>query len=621
MSDSSLPLSMRFSFVRTLSMKWWLTLLILGVVSVVVVVSWVLVNSTLDGRLKDQELQTLRSSLGLAQQSLDVAGDGSITSRKARQALQYESVIVDGRLNARMVILDESARRVLADSRVGMPLNLADYPLAMQTTLSGTTESQIVDQGRTKYAAAASVISLGANPVGGPPNQSAVLMLVGSLDNVESNIAIVRERLALAFGAGFAIATLTGFLAAYVITRRLRIIEQGAQVIAEGDFTAAIRVRLHDEIGQLAEGFNTMGRRLADVFRRMELHDRRTSAILDTLEEGLMGIDAEGRISIASRAAQVMLGPSTEGTSLEAAAPPQVTEIWRLCSQDGQSHTTVIASGARTLEATIYPIYPVDQATDTHFAVALRDVTSEERLEHARRAFLANASHELKTPLFSLAGYVDILAEDRADEEQRMRCVQIIKQQVDRMRRLTVDLLDLTRIDAGAIELHPTEVNLAAVLPAISDEFEASASSRGIRLECRCDAANQVVIVDGERLGQILRILLDNAVKFSADNEAVLLELTVDDDSFSVSVADTGRSIAGDEVALIFDRFYVGREGRKFKEGSGLGLPIARELAQHMGGHLGVEVSTGRRVTFRVCLPLDRSTLQEPSPAVAGPDS
>lgn len=595
--------------MHAISLKWWLTALILSVVAAVIVVSWLLVTSTLQTRLEKQELQTLRNSLGLAQQSLDVAGTGSVTSAEARKALRCETAIIDGRLDSRMIILDESAKQIIADSRQGMPLNLANYPLVAEATLSGTTETAIVSEGETEYAAAARVVSLGPSPIGGPPSQSVIVMLIGSLDDARAGLAVVRERLALAFGVGFGVAAIVGLFAAHIIGRRLRRIRLGAQVIAGGDFTGTIRIDLHDEIGQLAEEFNAMGRQLADVFACMDRQGRRMSAVLDTLEEGLMGIDAEGRISIASRAAQDMLGPSLyEGMPLETTVLPQVMDIWRLCSEDGQTHASVIDVGARTLEATIYPIRPVGHATDTHFAVALRDVTVEVRLECARRMFLAKASHELKTPLFSLAGYVDILAEDLADETQRAHFVQKMKQQVDRMRRLAVDLLDLTQIEAGAIELHPTVIDPVAVVGGVAEEFAARAAARGVRIDVRCPDVPLNATADGERLGQIVRNLTDNAVKFSADNGLVLIELTADNGKLVITISDAGAPIPNSEIPYVFEPFYVGQESRRRHKGAGLGLAIARELALHMGGSLDIDQSSDHLVRFVLCVPLGSST-------------
>jgi len=223
-------------------------------------------------------------------------------------------------------------------------------------------------------------------------------------------------------------------------------------------------------------------------------------------------------------------------------------------------------------------------------------------LDHARKQFIANASHELRTPIFSLGGFIELLDEEDPDPESRAEFVRTMREQVVRLTKLTTDLLDLSRLDAGALEISAGSVNLGELATEIAREFGPAADLHGSRLEVRTPDRGARAEADPDRVRQIIRILLDNALGHTPEGVKVTVTTTQDSGRAELIVSDEGGPGIGPRAqAQIFERFYTGDSG----SGSGLGLAIARELAERMGGRLGVVSSKGF-TAFILDLPLAR---------------
>lgn len=232
-------------------------------------------------------------------------------------------------------------------------------------------------------------------------------------------------------------------------------------------------------------------------------------------------------------------------------------------------------------------------------------------LDSARKQFIANASHELRTPIFSLGGFVELLEEDDPSEEERAEFVRTMRQQVDRLAKLTGDLLNLSQLDAGGIEPRREAVDLGAAAREEVRELAPRAGQRGSRLELRGAGRSVIAVADPERTRQIIRILLDNAVTHTPEGASVTVTINSIDRRAELTVSDDGPGIPQRAQKRLFERFYTA-EG---SGGSGLGLAIARELAQLMGG--GISLSSSRRLTaFTLDLPLaSRRALPAAEPA------
>jgi signal transduction histidine kinase len=238
-------------------------------------------------------------------------------------------------------------------------------------------------------------------------------------------------------------------------------------------------------------------------------------------------------------------------------------------------------------------------------------------LDSARKQFIANASHELRTPIFSLGGFIELLEDEDPSPEERAEFVRTMRQQIERLTKLTADLLDLSQLDAGAMVMHPRSVDLSALAREVTREFGARAELRGSRLELRTPERSAVALADPDRVRQIIRILLDNALTHTPEGTKVTVTTYSANRRAELTVSDEGSGIPQRVQGRIFERFYTADSAG----GSGLGLAIASELAQRMQGEIAI--SSSRRYTaFTLDLPPAReSTHQQPSRVPAGTDA
>jgi two-component system, OmpR family, sensor kinase len=220
------------------------------------------------------------------------------------------------------------------------------------------------------------------------------------------------------------------------------------------------------------------------------------------------------------------------------------------------------------------------------------------QLELTRKKFIATASHELRTPIFSLGGFVELLEDEDLDPETRRRFLDQVKSQVERLRKLSVDLLDLSRLEAGSLELRPEQVDLGELTRSVSGEFEPTLAQHDSHLELRLAARRIEAQCDPVRVAQIMRILIDNALIHTPPGTRITVTAGRDDGHVRLAVRDDGEGIDLEAMPRIFEPFYTADDA----QGSGLGLAIASELATRMSGRLTVHSATGATV-FTLELP------------------
>jgi signal transduction histidine kinase len=236
---------------------------------------------------------------------------------------------------------------------------------------------------------------------------------------------------------------------------------------------------------------------------------------------------------------------------------------------------------------------PVDSSDELgQLTVAFNDMQRQlAQLESARKKFIATASHELRTPIFSLGGFVELLEDDELDADTRRRFLAQVSEQVERLRKLSVDLLDLSRLESGSLELRPEQVDLGELTRSVSAEFEPSLAQHDAHLELRLSPRIEANC-DPVRMAQIVRILIDNAVTHTPAGTRILVTAGRDNGTVILAVGDNGTGIEEAAVTRVFEPFFTADDA----QGSGLGLAIASELAERMEGRLTVASRPGRTV-------------------------
>jgi signal transduction histidine kinase len=233
-------------------------------------------------------------------------------------------------------------------------------------------------------------------------------------------------------------------------------------------------------------------------------------------------------------------------------------------------------------------------------------------LDSARKQFIANASHELRTPIFSLGGFVELLEEEDPSPEERAEFVHTMREQIVRLTKLTADLLDLSQLDAGAVAMKSNNVDLGSLAREVAREFGPRADRRGSRLELRTPDLPVIASADPDRVRQVIRILLDNALTHTPEGTKVTVTTYSVNRRAELTVSDDGPGIPRRVHSRIFERFYTADSAG----GSGLGLAIARELAQRMEGRVAI-ASSKRFTAFTLDLPHSRTGVATPTAASA----
>jgi signal transduction histidine kinase len=236
---------------------------------------------------------------------------------------------------------------------------------------------------------------------------------------------------------------------------------------------------------------------------------------------------------------------------------------------------------------------PVDSTDELgQLAVAFNDMQRQlTQLEQARKKFIATASHELRTPVFSLGGFVELLEDEELDAETRRRFLAQLREQVERLRKLSVDLLDLSRLEAGSLELRPEHVDLGEIARSVSAEFVPTLAQHDAHLELRLPVRAEATC-DPVRIAQIMRILIDNALTHTPSGTRIVVTAARSNGRVRLAVRDNGEGIDAEALPRIFEPFFTADDA----QGSGLGLAIASELAERMDGSLQVATGPGETV-------------------------
>jgi signal transduction histidine kinase len=425
--------------------------------------------------------------------------------------------------------------------------------------------------------------------VGGKTEPRAVVFVKyytqSDIENVQSALNNI-ERLALLAGTlALLIAGFAGYFAAVLISRRISRLGLAAENLAAGHFDERITSSVEDEVGSLGETFNAMAVSLKGAFEQIEQEKERGSAILNGMTDAVIGVNRELEPVFLNPRAKKLLEVSDH------AFHNRLQEVLAKTRYSGPVTDPAAGTGDRLIEIRAAPL------EDGALAI-LRDVTEERHMQRVKAEFIANASHELKTPLTALSGYLEML-EDEEDERVRAEFLSDMRVQTERLQNLARTLLDLSRLDANAVTFRTEEVDLEDLLYGVRRDF----GYTGRELNISADPDVPPVVTDPNQLHRALAILVDNALKYSNEGSPVELRLSRQDGRVAVSVADHGCGIPEREIPHIFDRFYRA-QGSSRADGTGLGLALAHEITDHLGGAIEVLSSPNTGSTFTVLLPM-----------------
>lgn len=435
---------------------------------------------------------------------------------------------------------------------------------------------------------------------------SGAVILCRPIEDIWSSVAGTL----LVFSAAGCIAVLLSLILAWFLGRRLAqpILDMSATArkISDGDYGLTTDIVGSAELDELGRSLNSLSVRLNDVIGSLSNEKSKLEQILRGIGEGIIAIDRSGQI-LHHNAAALDLTDTTvsnpDGRHMRYGEMEPL--LSRAMADGGRYETGWTLNDGRKVEANINPVFDDSGETIIGAVALMRDVSESARLEQMRRDYIANISHELRTPLTGIRGMVEPLIDGVIDDEiEKQGCYRIIFQETVRLQKLIGDMLDMSRLQDGRIEIALEEMDIAAICQNVCLRMNGRAKDTGIDLNVRLEKESLYAMGNEDRIMQVLVILLDNAFSFTPTGGTICVFCREEDGKAVFGVQDNGAGIDPKDLPFIWERFFKADRSRMRTSGTGLGLAIAKLAVEHMGGEIGVESALGVGTTFTVRLPM-----------------
>ncbi|ALS29227.1 histidine kinase [Paenibacillus sp. 32O-W] len=457
----------------------------------------------------------------------------------------------------------------------------------------------------------------------GEGEDAGIVRLAMSLKTVEKSIFRMWAVLIAGLAVLFVAAALISYRVALGMTRPLEQITKVAQRIKNMDYRARVKVGKRSEIGELGHAINTMAESLQVQMERIRRNESQLESVLANMINGIVMIDANGRIVLMNRRAEEVLGVKAgELTGKHFSEMRQQYELARMIqdAMDNKEHLreeiTFYFPEERLLELNLVP-FRQDGDEFGGVLLVVQDVTAIRRLERMRSEFVANVSHELKTPIAAVKGFAETLLGGAVDDPETARAfLQIIFDESDRLNRLIGDILELSKIESRRVPLQFSPVELSSFLERTVEVVKTEAARKSIALELKCEQ-DLYVEADEDRLRQIMMNLLANGINYTPEGGKVTVIAEAiaangepapegaDYERVRIRITDTGIGIPKKDLPRIFERFYrVDKARSRSSGGTGLGLSIVKHLVELHKGTISVDSVVGKGTTFTLELPV-----------------
>jgi two-component system phosphate regulon sensor histidine kinase PhoR len=503
-------------------------------------------------------------------------------------------------INARVTIIDKNGV-VLGDSNENPATmeNHANRPEVIQALAQGTGSS-------IRYSATLGYEMMYA-AVAVTVNDEIVGVARVSLPLTEINQALGHINRTIIWGAviAAAVAILLALQLSRIVTRPVKKLTQASKKMAEGELDQEIRVTSRDEVGELAKAFNRMAARLKEMVTLTTTERDRMAAILSNMGDGIFVVDGDSKVTMVNQAAlrilQLAENEAQGRTFVEAVQDYELNSLLQRCLETREQQTGTVETSPRKqfLGVIVTPL-----KDEGGCLLLIQDLTKLRWLETVRRDFVANISHELRTPTASIKALAETLQEGAIDDPYLAKdFLGKINAEVDRLTQMVQELGELSRIESGEALLQKKPFDMAETMEQATSRLKAQADRAGLSLNIAIPSPLPQALADRDKVEQVLVNLIHNAIKFTPPGGKIDISAKAEGNSILVSVADTGVGIPADDLPRIFERFYKVDRART-GSGIGLGLAIAKHIVEAHGGRIWAESIEGRGSTFYFTMPL-----------------
>ncbi len=573
----------------------------------VILVSFGFIAFFLDKNLEENSIRNIQSSL-ITQANLI---ESQITPQALRQedAPYLESLVktLSSKTSCRITIISDKGT-VLADSeKLQEEIPLMENHLYRPEVKTALTGSIGID---TRYSSTLKIDMLYiALPIKDKSGIPGILRLSIPLESVQKTLFAIRKIVFI----GLLFALIFAFiLGSIVASRTIQPINRMIQIsrrFSKGDFSRRIMQISRDEIGELAVTLNKMAQGLEDKIKEVKTQNQKLAAIFNSMIEGIIVVDKKSYIISINPTIEKIFNVTRKEVEgkvfLEAIRNNDVHEVLTNVLNKGRplsAEISLILPVRKTFEINATPIF--DNNVVSGCLVVIHDITEIRRLETVRSDFVANVSHELKTPLTSIKGFVETLLEGALDDKENNRnFLKIVQDHAERLDSLVDDLLSLSHLESKEITLMKTSFNLKEQVENVISGFRSQLKKKDIEIKNELPAGISVT-ADKSRLEQVLINLIDNAAKFNKEKGFVRIFSEDINGKVKIIIEDSGIGIPEKDILRIFERFYrVDKARSRELGGTGLGLSIVKHIIELHNGSVGVESTEGLGSKFWFILP------------------
>lgn len=404
------------------------------------------------------------------------------------------------------------------------------------------------------------------------------------------------------------ITAVLGILLSRTITKPIIEMKRQAYAMARGNYSRKVKVYGVDEIGELADSFNTLTKRVQEAQAMTEGERRKLSSVLAYMTDGVIATDRRGKVILINTPAEKMLRVKHESANgrsiidvLDIGDTYQFEDLMEVDGSLTMDRSTL--DKPYVLRAN-FSVIQRETGFNNGVIAVLHDISDQEKVDQERRDFVSNVSHELRTPLTSMHSYLEALSDGAwEDKEIAPRFLEVTQNETERMIRLVNDLLKLSRMDGGREQLEKSFVNFTDFFNHIIDRFEMM-KKETIMFKRHIPREPVIIEIDEDKVMQVLDNIISNANKYSPDGGRISFYLKKFEDEIEVSIADEGLGVPDEDLANVFDRFFrVDKARSREMGGTGLGLAIAREVIEAHGGRIWAERNKTKGTIIKFTLP------------------
>ncbi|MBU4376574.1 MAG: cell wall metabolism sensor histidine kinase WalK [Candidatus Omnitrophica bacterium] len=574
---------------------------------IIILVSFGFIAFFLDKNLEENSLHNIQTSLVTQAQLIETQiPPGSI---KNEDIASLEALVknLSAKTKCRITIINIRGK-VLADSEQSLQeipaMENHLYRPEVKIALSGTIG---ID---TRYS---STLGIDMLYVALPLKEGAEILgtirLALPLLSVEKTLSSIRKIVILGLLFAVFLAFILGTLLAAGTIKPINRMIQISRKYSEGDFSRRIIQSSKDEMGQLANTLNKMAQDIEDKIKEIKAQNQKLAAIFNSMIEGIIVVDKSSHIISINPTIEKIFGVSKEevlgNIFLESIRNNDISEVINSVLKESESiskEINLLLPVRKTFEVSAAPIF--DNDTVNGCLVVIHDITEIRRLETIRSDFVANVSHELKTPLTSIKGFIETLLEGALDDKENNRSfLKIIQDHAERLDKLVNDLLSLAHLESKEIALEKKSFDLRKQVDEIIASFKTQLKKKDMELKNDLPSGFMIT-ADKDKVEQVFTNLIDNAIKFNKEKGLIKIYGQTVNGRVKITVEDSGIGIPGKDVPRIFERFYrVDKARSRELGGTGLGLSIVKHIVELHNGTVGVESVEGLGSNFWLILP------------------